>query len=116
MVDSNHIPGVFDGPAGLLLVELVELISAVVLVGFALEPPRHVLADFPAWGRRYEGCAIISLRYRRTSVFWGMDLRAEKRGGWSSGLAGRMVEKLGFGWWVMMFEGRVFWVLSWLLK
>lgn len=85
--------------------ELVEVIAAVVLVGLALEPAGHVLTDLAACWEAYEGWTIISLRSRRTSVFLGMDLRAENSRTGSSGLVLGVV-KWGAGWWVMMLEGR----------
>jgi hypothetical protein len=115
VVYANHISGVIYCPVDLLLVQLVELVSAVVFVGLALEPPRHVLADLTSSMNGYEGCTIISLLSRSTSVFMGMAFLAEKRGTGSSGLEW-MVEKLGLGWWVMMLEERPFWVRGWLLK
>ena len=48
LISSNDISWILDSPAHLLLVKLVELISAVVFISFALEPPWDILADLSA--------------------------------------------------------------------
>ncbi len=78
MIGSDDISGIFNSPAHILFVKLIELISAVVLISVSLEPPWHISANLSASSNWYEGCTIISLLSRITSVFLGMVILAEK--------------------------------------
>lgn len=42
---SDDIATIVNGIADAFLIELVELISVVIFVGFSLDPARHVFAD-----------------------------------------------------------------------